>query len=182
MKEIHIALTGHRPQKLGGWDIDTPAYLTLQKDLERIIDEYIAHDTVVHCHSGLALGADTVWSKAILSARKHYPNNVKFHAEIPMPEQPTKWFRKEDVDFWYEQTSTADFHRVYGELTSAADESSRRRRAAQLLKERNVGMISAADVVIAVHDGSKGGTYHAVNIARKQGKHVIQLDPAKYFA
>ena len=96
---IHIGFTGHRPNKLGGYDLTQPGYRNLQADLESYIRRNLdVYDTVVG-HSGLALGGDTIWSKAILSMKDQYPGRVLFHAEIPMLEQHESWFKQSDIDF-----------------------------------------------------------------------------------
>lgn len=45
------------------------------------------------------------------------------------------------------------------------------------LQIRNEYMVDNADVVIAVWDGSKGGTCNCVNYAKKIGKNIIQINP-----
>lgn len=106
---IHIGFTGHRPNKLGGYDLSVPGYMNLQKDLEKYIQRNLKAFDIVIGHSGLALGGDTVWSKAILSMKEIYPDRVQFHAEIPMMEQASAWFKQSDIDFWHEQVERADF-------------------------------------------------------------------------
>ncbi|MGN7309103.1 hypothetical protein ACTHQ2_24480, partial [Bacillus subtilis] len=97
---VHIGFTAHRPKKLAGYDLSVPGYRQLQDDLEYYIRRNLeAYDQVVG-HSGLALGGDTIWSKAILAMKEAYPGRVLFHAEITMMEQPEKWFKSSDIEFW----------------------------------------------------------------------------------
>lgn len=177
--EIHIALTGHRPPKLGGYDITTNEYKELQNHLEDIIEEHLAHFDVVWCHSGLALGADTVWSKSILNMKAIYPGRVKFHAEIPMMTQSNKWFKKEDKEFWQEQLDNCDRRSLYS--YSAPNEQMDKQMAGKALKDRNIGMIDHADVVIALWDGSNSGTKHAHDYAKRSGKQIIHMYPREFF-
>jgi len=177
---LHIGLTGHRPPKLGGYNIQTPAYAHLQRDLEQYIEYQLQHHDVIVGHSGLALGADTVWSKAILAMRERYPKRVFFHAEIPMEEQASAWFKKDDIDFWNLQVNRADFKTVYGRL-SDYPENQRRKMAYVFLNKRNEGMLQHSDVLLAVWDGSTGGTGHAVKYAKKCGLETVFIDPEKYF-
>ena len=181
-KTIHIGLTGHRPNKLGGYRINTPAYLSLQQDLERYIEQQLQTHDIVVGHSGLALGADTIWSKAILAMRERYPNRVQFHAEIPMMAQPSKWFAKSDIEFWHEQVDSADFSSVYGDLSVCNNDNERRRLAVVLLNKRNEGMLDHSDILLAVWDGTSGGTGNAVKYARKTGLEIVRIRPDKYFA
>lgn len=179
---IHVGLTGHRPKKLGGYRINTPAYLRLQQDLELYITYQLQRYDIVVGHSGLALGADTIWSKAILAMRERYPDRVQFHAEIPMMEQPSKWFAKSDIDFWHKQIDEADFKSVYGDLSGCKNDKERRRLATMLLNKRNEGMLDHSDILLAVWDGTSGGTGNAVKYARKTGLEVVRIDPTKYFS
>lgn len=69
-KEIGICLTGHRPPKLDGYNLNTSFYKRLKERLEVIIEEALKRNDKVLCSSELALGADTVWSTAIFSVKK----------------------------------------------------------------------------------------------------------------
>lgn len=180
-RTIHIGLTGHRPSKLGGYDLSQPAYLSLQRDLEIYIERNLeVYETVVG-HSGLALGADTIWSKAILAMKLKHPGRVKFHAEIPMLEQASAWFKKSDIDFWNEQVERADEQSVYGSLEGITDKSERTRLAGKFLNVRNHGMLDHSNVLLALHDGSKGGTGNAVAYAKKTNLTTITVHPNVYF-
>lgn len=177
---IHISLTGHRPTKLGGWNMNQPGYANLQRDLETYIEKNLAVYDVVWGHSGLALGADTIWSKAILAMKDKYPGRVLFHAEIPMLEQPEAWFKKSDINFWHEQVSRADDKSIYGSLAGKSD-AERKGLAVRFLNARNGGMLDHADVLLALHDGTKGGTGNAVAYATKIGLETITVHPNVYF-
>lgn len=178
--EIHIALTGHRPTKLGGYNLERPGYKKLQAHLEQYIRFQLQNHDFVVCHSGLALGADSIWSKAAFAVKEQYPDRVFFHAEIPMPEQPSVWVNKSDIKFWHYQVDNADYKSIYGNL-SDFPESDRRKMSAQLLDDRNIGMVHHADILLAIYDGSKSGTGNAVKYAEKIGTETVLIDPKNYF-
>lgn len=137
------------------------------------------YETVI-CHSGLALGADTVWSIAILNKREKYPNRVKFHAEIPFMGQASKWFG-ESVNFWEYQVEHADSQSVY--FTKKEDEEWAdvpRYAISKALDDRNKGMVKAVDVLLALHNGSKSGTQNALTDAKKLNKYVIEWHPDEF--
>ena len=177
---FHIGLTGHRPTKLGGYDLSQHGYQGLQNHLETIIEMNLQNYEVVVGHSGLALGADTIWSKAILAMRNKYPGRVKFHAEIPMMSQASVWFKKADIDFWQEQVATADFKTVYGDL-SEFPEDQHKKLSSKFLDDRNRGMLDHSDELLAVWDGSKGGTGNAVAYAKKTNLKTIVIEPTRFF-
>lgn len=174
---IHISLTGHRPTKLGGYDISQSPYKKLQDDLEQYIQYQLQSHDIVVGHSGLALGADTIWSKAILSMKEQYPGRVEFHAEIPFMTQHSKWFKKSDIDFWHEQVNAADGQSVYADFDSSVSNQ----EAGKALNDRNIGMIDHADILLALWDGSHGGTGNAVKYARSNQLPIQFIDPKNYF-
>lgn len=186
-KTIHIALTGHRPPKLDGYNINTPKYQALMHDLKEYIRFQLKTHDIVWCHSGLALGADTIWSKAILEMKAEYPNRVFFHAEIPFWEQPNSWFKSSDINFWQEQVDSADARSVYdpdfGQFKKLEpNDYAQKRRASKALQDRNIGMIDHADVLLAVYDGkSNGGTRNAINYATDQNKTIQFIETQRYF-
>lgn len=177
---IHVALTGHRPNKLGGYDLNTPQYHALQNDLEQYIRHLLSKYDHVWCHSGLALGADTLWSKAILAVRAQpeFAGRVFFFAEIPMMSQSSQWFKQSDLDFWQEQVDSADASRVY---LKNQDTPLDKGTAAKALNDRNTGMVSHCDILLAVWDGTKGGTGNAVKDGIRMNKEIVRILPEKYF-
>lgn len=166
--EYHIALTGHRPQKLAGFDLANPYYQRLHdRLLQEIINTINGYpDSTIWCHSGMALGADTVWGFAILNAKKLSPKRVKLHAEIPMMTQPDTWFNQGDRTNWQTLYSASDAITVYNQVY-----------ASQTMQKRNIGMINHANKLIALWDGSASGTKNAIDYAIKQHKQITYIKP-----
>jgi precorrin-6x reductase len=50
------------------------------------------------------------------------------------------------------------------------------------MQRRNMQMIDCADIVIAVWDGSTGGTKNAVDYAEESGLKIIFIDPNDFDA
>lgn len=67
---VSISLTGHRPDKLAGYNLNDPFYDRLRRRLIRIIERSLDNYEIVECHSGMALGADTVWAQAIVECQQ----------------------------------------------------------------------------------------------------------------
>lgn len=166
---FHVSLTGHRPEKLNGYHLDTPFYDRLRSTLQKTILEGLRRHGALTLHSGLALGADTVWSQAILWAREQFPDQIRFVAEVPFPAQAERWPARGDREFWQHQIDTADQVNYYAERHSV--------RAMQL---RNEGMIRAANLLLAVYDGTSGGTGHAVRFAQQTGVRVFSWHPDQF--
>ena len=83
MKKLSIALTGHRPPKLAGYDYNNIFYKRLYKKLDNIVKQALTRYDFLELHSGMALGADTIWAKVIVDNKKQFPDRVKFIADVP---------------------------------------------------------------------------------------------------
>lgn len=166
---FHVSLTGHRPEKLDGYRLDTPFYDRLRSTLQQTILDGLRRHGMLTLHSGLALGADTVWSKAILWARAQFPEQIRFVAEVPFPAQADRWPAHGDREFWQHQIDTADQVNYYAE-----------RYSVQAMHLRNQGMIKPANLLLAVYDGSSGGTGSAVRFAQQIGVRVFSWHPDQF--
>lgn len=179
---LNIALTGHRPEKLGGYNLNTPGYIKLQHDLETIIEEKLKVHPVIWCHSGLALGADTCWSKAILNMRAKYQGRVLFHVHVPMWSQKDVWPNQNDIAFWQTQVNNADRLTVYDWQFQARPAHTKKDASRQALHDRNIGMVNQCDMLLAVYDGvSHGGTKGTIDYASSVNKEIMYMPRANYF-
>ncbi len=164
---FHIALTGHRPGKLAGYDLGNLFYSNLRRHLMSIIEAALKEHQNLTLHSGMALGADTVWSEAIVNVRAMNPGRITFVAEVPVMTQSDRWVAATDKQRWALHIRIADTVNVY------ADQYTPR-----CLWDRNEGMIDAADLLIAIWDGHPGGgTAGAVTYARRKDVPVQVLSP-----
>lgn len=164
---FHIALTGHRPGKLAGYDLGNPFYGNLRRHLMSTIEVALKEHHHLTLHSGMALGADTVWSEAVVNVRAMNPDRITFVAEVPVMTQSDRWVATTDKQRWARHIKIADTVNVYAE-----------RYTPRCLWDRNEGMIDAADRLIAIWDGHPGGgTAGAVTYARRKGVPVQVLSP-----
>lgn len=168
-QSFHLALTGHRPGKLAGYNLKAPFYTRLRAWLDDALADALASHDHVTCHTGMALGADTVWAQTILAARQAHPGRVALVCEVPTPGQPDVWPVRADRDFWRSTVLAADLVNVYSEEYSP-----------RVMQLRNEGMIDTCDLLLAVHDGSSGGTANALRYARRKGKPVVVVDPSTF--
>lgn len=169
-EKIIIALTGHRPSKLAGYDLNKLYYQKMQKELEKIIESFLQNHKIVECHSGMALGADTVWAQAICTLKEKHPNQIVFIADIPDTNQCSKW-SQEDQKRWQRLLEKTNTIKTYAD-------KHKNRSYAYILNQRNFGMVDACDVLIAIYDGhSKGGTLNTILAAQRASKKIIQIQP-----
>lgn len=148
--------TGHRPPKLGGYILPNPTYKYVCQQTEKFLLQE-KPDKVI---SGMALGFD-MWlaNVAILLG-------IPFIAAVPFAGQEKAWPDKSQ--------------RVFNKLLEKAAEVvivSEGGYTAAKMQVRNEWMVDRADKVIAVWDGTPGGTGNCVEYAKKTGKEILRIDP-----
>ena len=166
----HISVTGHRPDRLvGGYELDSESNIILFTELYKILRFNLQDKGHITVHSGMALGVDTIFALAAIQLKDEFPTKVKIVAEIPCRGQEARW-PLESRELYQDLIALVDEQKVYQHLYTKS-----------CMFERNRGMVKASDLVIAVYDGSKkGGTYHAVSVAEKQGKDIYLLNDEAY--
>ncbi len=156
-----IAVTGHRPDKLWGYDLKHPKYNKLYNMLYNLLDKYY----VGHCITGMALGADTIFAYAALKYKKEYPDTI-LECAIPCQNHSKKWQNK-DRDRYDKILKQSEI------ITLVSDEEYK----PWLMQKRNEYMVDRCELLIAVWDGSKGGTGNCVAYAKKKGKIIVVINP-----
>lgn len=158
-----VAFTGHRPNKLGGYKLPNPVYAAVCKQLERTLKELNPTKAI----SGMALGVDQ-WA-AMICVKLGIP----FVAAVPFPGQESKW--------------PESSQRIYKLLLKKADDIVMVSDApfhASKLQKRNEWMVDQLaepeDRLVAVFDGTDGGTCNCVKYAEKHEKQIIRIDPTNF--
>lgn len=140
-----IAGTGHRPDKLGGYN---NAVLKRLTDLARA---YLKRETPDFVISGMALGWDTALAVAAIEL------DLKLIAAVPFKGQESRW-QKVDRDTY--QHILTQCHLV--EIVCSGGYS------AEKMQTRNAWMVDNCNILAALWDGTKGGTGNCLEYARKQ--------------
>ena len=159
-----IAFTGHRPNKIGGYDKNNP----LAKKIKEAIKEYLSY--LAHkdedptgnftCISGMALGVDQ------LAAEVCIEEDIPFIAAVPFLGQESVWPLESQEHYNYLLEKAEEVV-----IVSEGD------YAAHKMQVRNEYMVNKCDALMAVYDGSPGGTQNCVNYAKSKGKPVYILNP-----
>ena len=154
-KEHKMFITGHRPDRLWGYNIQDERYMNLKKRIKEILIE----KQCTELFDGMALGVDTIAAMAALELRD-LGYNIKLHACIPCAGQDKLWNISDRVR--------------YQELLERADEVeyvSKQEYSPQLMKERNHFMVDECVEGLAVINSdmslSKTGTQECINYAEK---------------
>lgn len=153
------AATGHRPEKLGGYDNRTSLALG------GLATEWLAFNLdVEEMIVGMALG----WDQAVAGAC--VATGVPFIAAVPFEGQSSTW--------------PAEARAKYDRLLAQAKEivivtpgELFGRQIAAAMQRRNEWMVDRAKKVVALWDGSWGGTHNCIMYANKIGVPVENLWP-----
>ena len=162
---MKITITGHRPNKLiplgYGYDLRGSKWQTLKK---RIKDALLRYDCE-ELYDGMALGVDQITAIAVLEL-KDEGHDIKLHAIIPCANQEKMWPESSQM--------------LYQAILSKADTItyvSKEEYTSWCMQKRNEYMVDNTDMVIAVWDGSAGGTKNCVDYALSKNMDVLQMKP-----
>ncbi len=156
-----IAFTGHRPNKLNGYNKNDNIELinTIEKALIPLIND--GYTTFI---TGMALGVDQWAADVVLKLRKQY--FLKLVAAIPCIGQEKFWPHDSQVE--------------YRRILSKCDEIynvSNKPYEPKCMQRRNEFMVYNADLIVAVWDGTFGGTGNCVKYAMKKCKPILVINP-----
>lgn len=157
-----ICATGHRPNKLYGYKLSDIRYLFLKEKIKDILIEQKCTEGI----TGMALGLDMIFALAIIDLKEE-GYNIKLHCAIPCLFHTKKWFDKESIN-------------LYNYILSKADKVivvSNREYDNFVMQERNMYMVNISDKVLAVWNGTSGGTKNCIDYAKEKNKEIILLNP-----
>ena len=155
---MKIAITGHRPDKI----YDHIEWITTKLDQ---IFTALKPELII---SGMAVGVDQ------LAAEIAIANEIPVLAAIPFLGQENRWNERDKINYnaLLKQATTVE---VLSNTPSDYYE------AVKFLHARNKWMVDRADLIVAVWDGSKGGTSNCVNYAKrvqsKRNLPIVRLNP-----
>lgn len=158
---MKICVTGHRPGKLYGYNLSDVRWQNLKMRFKQILIENHCTEAI----TGMALGVDTVFALAVLELKEE-GYNIQLYCAIPCRNHSCKWI-EESIQQYNDILSKADTVKL------VSDEEYK----PYLMQKRNEYMVDLADKVIAVWDGTKGGTANCVQYAKKVGKEIIKVNP-----
>jgi uncharacterized phage-like protein YoqJ len=163
-----VCFTGHRPLKLGGYNENNPLTEKVKVVLaQKILEQYELGEREFIC--GGALGVDT-WAAEILYDFKPHFSDIRVTIAVPCKDQDCKW----------PETS----RRRYREMLLKADKvffvtETTYEVNPKCMDKRNEWMVDHSQKVIAVWDGSPGGTGNCVRYAKFHQKEIININPLK---
>lgn len=147
--------TGHRPNKLGGYDDD--AFRRLVRVASVVLSEASSDLQII---SGMALGWDQAWLTAALDL------GIPSHAAVPFAGQESAWPGQ----------SQAAYRSLLSRCASVTVVSDGAYSAAKM-QIRNEWMVDRSSCVIALWDGTNGGTANCIRYAQKRGSLIYNCYP-----
>lgn len=147
-----MAVTGHRPDKLGGYSQE--AYAKLIAFAARMLRFYNPSEVI----TGMAMG----WDMAVAAACTY--ENVPFIAAVPFLGQESRWTQEWRATY---EVLLKRAKRV--QIVCAGD------YAVWKMQARNQWMVDNADFVVALWNGSEGGTANCVAYAQQKNKPIKQV-------
>ena len=149
-----IAGTGHRPDKLGGYDPHTiRKVLTFAEATLR----HYQPSTVI---TGMAQGWDMALAQASINL------NIPFHAYVPFIGQEQVW-----------PSATRLYYKALLQHAQHVIVCSPGGYTKQAMQIRNQRMIDECELLLALWNGSSGGTSNAIAYAIFTGKMYVNLWP-----
>lgn len=156
-----LCFTGHRPEKLLlNTDNSQLEMLTHALKCEIDIAIFQGFDTF---YTGMARGIDLIAAELVIAAREKHPQ-IKLMAAVPHKHQAARW-----------RASTRERYEHILKQCNAVLVLSPNYHAG-CLQERNIFMVENSERVVAVYNGSAGGTQNTIEYAESLGKEIVVLN------
>ncbi|MBQ3108089.1 MAG: DUF1273 family protein [Clostridia bacterium] len=152
-----MCFTGHRPDKLPwGNDEHAPECRTFRLRLMAAV-YHAVEEGYTRFLTGMAEGIDLMAAEIVLTLREAKPE-IQLECALP-----------------YRKNGSARFQRILQQADTVTTVSENYHSAC--MRMRNRYMVDQSDMVLAVYNGSSGGTKQTIEYARTQGKKVQVLTP-----
>ena len=158
--------TGHRPDKLPwGTDEGDPRCAAVKGSLAREL-ESLYRRGFRHFISGMAQGSDLYFAEAALALREQHPD-VTVEGAVPYPAQADRW-QPDQRRRWRGILARCDLETVVQQNYD---------RFCMFRRDRY--MVDRSAAVLAVFDGTPGGTQYTLNYAMGKKLEILLLDPVR---
>lgn len=172
--------TGHRPNKLYGYNLDAYEYKLLAQELTKLLKVLIEEKGVRRFISGGAIGFDTVAFICVDYLKREY-EGIENILAVPFANQYIKWGTV-DRDRYFKMKELAD-EVVYVDTI----EEYKRKNDSPIgefsnskMQRRNEYMVNNSDYIIGLWDSiKKGGTYNCIEYAKNKHTkdNIIIINP-----
>lgn len=163
-----MSFTGHRPNKFGTYDESSPIIIAIKAELEKAIRYCITECGTALFIAGGALGVDTWAAEIVLKLRDDEKLPVKLLLAVPCKSQELRWPKPSQARY-NNMLKRADGVKMVFEGTYEQNP--------KCMHDRDEWMVNSSQGLIAVWDGSPGGTGHTAEYAKKVGKPIYRIIP-----
>lgn len=155
--------TGHRPEKLPwGEQEGHPHCVALKKSLQTQL-EAVYQRGYRHFICGMARGADFYFAEGVLALREAH-SDVTLEGALPCLGQASKW-NEADRMRWHRLVEACD-------KTTLVQEHYDRR----CMLRRDRYMVDHSSAILAVYNGTRGGTQYTLNYAMEHRLDIYLFD------
>lgn len=151
-----LAATGHRPDKLGGYDEQNPLRVWVRAQIRAALEDLKPEKGI----SGMALGVDQDFAEACVAL------GIPFIAAVPFQGQESRW----------PQASQERYKKLLAKAAEVVYVGPPG-YAAWKMQARNQWMVHHCDLLLAVFDGTPGGTANTVCYAQRVSRPIRFIDP-----
>jgi len=165
-RQLKCAFTGHRENKLDPqWSESSAICASLKQQIYDTI-ENLYESGISYFICGMAHGCDLYFAEAVLKFKENHPD-VQLEAAIPYAGQADRWSGpiKKRYDAVLNSCCTQTILQQY--------------YTRDCMMRRNRYMVDNASVLIAVYNGSPGGTRNTILYAMRQGLEIIEIEIEK---
>lgn len=148
-----VAATGHRPQKLGGFST------AIDRRLVNLAAAYLERVRPTRVIVGMALGWDQAVAEAALAL------GIPFTAAVPFEAQDLRWPECSRRRYRILRARAAETVVLETSFTGRA------------MQKRNEWMVDRCECLVALWDGSFGGTFDCLQYASRVGRPSENLWP-----
>ena len=158
-----VCATGHRPQKLPwGFNEQDERCLCAKKRTKQAILNAIENG-YKYFISGMALGFDIMFAEIVLELKKHH--DIELICAIPCKTQSSSWNDLQKEKYNRIVKSANKVRCVFDKYTRWC------------MHERNKYMVENSSLIIALYDGTNGGTKNTIQLAKKKGLKIVEIKP-----
>ena len=163
-RPITCCFTGHRPEKLPwGTDEADPRCKALKCKIKDAVES--AYDGGMrHFICGMARGCDFFFAETVLALRLEKAD-VTLEAAVPCPTQADKW-PEADRERWRSILNACDLETMVQHSYGPG-----------CMLRRNRYMVDHSSLIIAVYDGTSGGTRYTLEYALRRRVPFIDIRP-----
>lgn len=154
MNEV-VGITGHRPDKLGGWQIPNATQMAVVRGIEAALLELKPSALI----TGMALGVDQ-WAAEVCIHHK-----IPFAAFVPYPDYGDNWPPHSQAH--YRWLLSKAYQTVYVNPNPGYDP--------RKLHSRNAWIVENCALLLAVYNGTPGGTQSCLGVAARFNRPVRYL-------